>query len=74
MRCFVKGDMEGEDGAYQGGLPAYQDDHLKQNRQGQGLGGEGGWSPYSATSTTTKTSTRTYTAPDGTLVTEVLDN
>lgn len=50
-------------------LPAYQEDHLKQHGYNFGAGGDGTWGPYS-TSSTTKTMTRTYTAPDGTIVTE----
>jgi hypothetical protein len=47
---------------------SYQDDHLKVQGGGvHGNGGEGGWS---STVTKRTTTSRTYTAPDGTLVTE----
>lgn len=47
----------------------YQDDHLKQQGQFGGMSAEGQWGKM--TTTTIKTTTRTYTAADGTLVTEV---
>jgi len=56
-------------GGYQeGDEGAHQDDHLRLH--GGGLGGEDGWTPHSTT-TTTRTMTRTYRAPDGTMITEV---
>lgn len=53
-----------------GGQPTgfgYQDDHLKIQGQINALANQGNWT---TTSSKTMISTRTYTAPDGTLVTE----
>jgi erythrocyte membrane protein band 4.1 len=62
LQRYPTDEHDGQQGGY-----GYQDDHLKV--QGGQLNGsnEGNWS---TTVTKSKTTTRTYTAPDGTLVTE----
>ena len=68
LRAFVWFEKQSFDGGDGFNTP-FQEDHLQQQGLHLGLGGEGSWGgPYS---TTTKTLTRTYTAPDGTVVTEV---
>ena len=47
----------------------HQDDHLKTQQQVLGAGGDGTWSD--SVTRRTKTTTRTYTDSDGTLITEV---
>ena len=53
-------------------LPPYQEDLLAQYGVDPVAASQGHWSPYSMTATPTGRSwTRTFTAPDGTVITEV---
>jgi len=53
-------------------LPPYQEDLLTQYGVDPVAASQGHWSPYSVSTTPTgKTWTRTFTAPDGTVITEV---
>jgi hypothetical protein len=53
-------------------LPPYQEDHLLQHDVDGVPIGEGQWGPYVlTTSPTGRVWTRTFTSPDGTVITEV---
>ena len=54
-------------------LPPYQEDLITQYGIDPVAASQGHWSPYSMTATPTgRMWTRTFTAPDGTVITEVL--
>lgn len=55
---------------YGNNLPPCQDDHLMQQQYGYGGPSDTGWQPYGTDTSTVKTMTRTYTADDGTIITE----
>jgi len=53
-------------------LPPYQEDFITQYGIDPVAASQGHWSPYSVTQTPTgRMWTRTFTAPDGTVITEV---
>ena len=53
-------------------LPPYLDDQHRELGLKPGVGADGQWGNPTHHTLTTRTTTRTYTADDGTLVTEVL--
>lgn len=57
---------------YGNNLPPCQDDRLMQQQYGFGAAQDSGWQPYGSDTSTVRTMTRTYTAADGTVVTEVV--
>ena len=72
LYCEREQPTHGAAGTDEDVLPPYQEDLITQYGIDPVAASQGHWSPYSVTATPSgRTWTRTFTAPDGTVITEV---